>query len=951
MKKLIVLIIMMFLFYGNIKADTCFYYKRKNVGFDHDNREFIAITAADIDGDGDEDFIGVVNEYSDWEYNIFWFENDGNANFTQHYLINYYWDNEIEYAQLSVIDLDSDNDMDIILVTDIETVWFENEGGYFSENYLDIYNSDLYPIDIDGDGDVDLLNTYAWYENDGNENFTEHNTVGGTFAIDIDNDNDIDVLNASYGDDKIAWYENDGSENFTEHEISTSADGARSVYALDLDGDGDIDVLSASSNDDKIAWYENDGSENFTEHEISTDFSDARSVYAVDIDGDDDIDVLCSSWYDMAWYENDGSENFTEHMIDDYYYTYTDFSASDFNNDNYIDILICDGSAIDLFESIDHADLLSPNNRSKGLDIETTISWKPTSCIDSFLVEVSYYKDFSSTILSTNTTDTSYTLSSDLLDRSTTYYWRVLSVDYENPGLYSDTWSFTTLLFNPGKNFGSNKYEISTEADGARSVYALDLDGDGDIDVLSASSNDDKIAWYENDGSENFTEHEISTEADGARSVYALDLDGDGDIDVLSASTNDDKIAWYENDGSENFTEHEISTNANGASSVYAIDVDGDGDIDVMSASSYDDKIAWYENDGNEDFTEHEISTEADGASSIYALDLDGDGDIDVMSASSYDDKIAWYENDGSENFTEHEISTNASAAGSVYAIDVDGDEDIDVLSASSYDDKIAWYENDGNNDFIEHVISNTAGGAINVFPIDMDDDGDIDILSASAYDDKITWYENDGSEYFIQKTISTSSDYASCVYAIDLDSDSDLDVLSASAYDDKITWYENELDLISDAGKVVQVTMYMDGQWDGSSHTPIPVSGEIRLGDDLITSTLVKRVSGTIGTNGQVVFDFGNESDGDYWLVVRAGGYLPLGSTSQISLSDSVATYDFTDATSKAAGGERALKESNGIYLVRTGDLNFDRRVSAGDVLYISEPYGKNLRPYVPEP
>jgi hypothetical protein len=29
--------------------------------------------------------------------------------------------------------------------------------------------------------------------------------------------------------------------------------------------------------------------------------------------------------------------------------------------------------------------------------------------------------------------------------------------------------------------------------------------------------------------------------------VYATDLDGDGDVDVLSASVRDDKIAWYEN--------------------------------------------------------------------------------------------------------------------------------------------------------------------------------------------------------------------------------------------------------------------------------------------------------------------------------------------------------------------------------------------------------------------
>jgi hypothetical protein len=162
--------------------------------------------------------------------------------------------------------------------------------------------------------------------------------------------------------------------------------------------------------------------------------------------------------------------------------------------------------------------------------------------------------------------------------------------------------------------------------------------------VLSASSSEDKIVWYENDGNENFTPHTITTGTD-AQSVYAVDVDGDGDTDVLSASNDDDKIAWYENDGNENFTPHTITTGADGASSVYAVDVDGDGDIDVLSASWEDDKIAWYENDGNENFTPHTITTSADAAGSVYAVDVDGDGDMDVLSASRDDNKITWYEN------------------------------------------------------------------------------------------------------------------------------------------------------------------------------------------------------------------------------------------------------------------------------------------------------------------
>ena len=116
------------------------------------------------------------------------------------------------------------------------------------------------------------------------------------------------------------------------------------------------------------------------------------------------------------------------------------------------------------------------------------------------------------------------------------------------------------------------------------------------MDVLSASISDNKISWYENDGNENFTDHIISNTVNGAWSVHAADLDGNGKLDVLAASFYDNEIIWFENDGNENFTTYVISTSADGARSVFAADVDGDDDVDVLSASLSDNKIAWYEN-------------------------------------------------------------------------------------------------------------------------------------------------------------------------------------------------------------------------------------------------------------------------------------------------------------------------------------------------------------------
>ncbi|MEW8660421.1 MAG: FG-GAP-like repeat-containing protein, partial [Candidatus Thiodiazotropha endolucinida] len=335
-------------------------------------------------------------------------------------------------------------------------------------------------------------------------------------------------------------------------------------------------------------------------------------------------------------------------------------------------------------------------------------------------------------------------------------------------------------------------HTITSSADNAASVTTVDMDGDGDLDVVSASQNDNKIAWYENDGSQNFTAHTITTSAITAFSVTTADVDGDGDIDVLSASIGDDKIAWYENDGNENFTAHTITLSADIAASVAAADVDGDGDMDVLSASVGDDTVAWYENDGNENFTIRTITSSAVGASFVATVDLDEDGDLDVLSTSAYDNRVAWYENDGNENFTTRTVTTSAEEARQVKAVDVDGDGDLDLVSASLSADKLAWYENDGFENFTLHTITAAAGSVAAVAVADIDDDGDVDLISASTTDDNLVWFENDGSENFTANTIAGTTGTTFSVAVADMDGDGDVDVLATDTVADSVTWYEN---------------------------------------------------------------------------------------------------------------------------------------------------------------
>jgi hypothetical protein len=99
-----------------------------------------------------------------------------------------------------------------------------------------------------------------------------------------------------------------------------------------------------------------------------------------------------------------------------------------------------------------------------------------------------------------------------------------------------------------GKGEFGEKQVITTLDFDADFLATADVDGDGDLDVLAISEYEGKIVWYENtDGRGKFGEQQvISTVSKWARFLTTADLDGDGDLDVLSAFLFESRIAWYE---------------------------------------------------------------------------------------------------------------------------------------------------------------------------------------------------------------------------------------------------------------------------------------------------------------------------------------------------------------------------------------------------------------------
>ena len=359
------------------------------------------------------------------------------------------------------------------------------------------------------------------------------------------------------------------------------------------------------------------------------------------------------------------------------------------------------------------------------------------------------------------------------------------------------------------QNFGPQRV-IGTQPDRqeAEAVYAADLDGDGDLDVMAFFRNDDKIAWYENtDGRGIFgPPKSIATEVAGVEAAYAADLDGDGDNDVLAASIADDqhRIVWYENtDGHGAFGPPQgIATE--GALSVRAADLDGDGDNDVLGSNAWYENIdgdgdndvlasnAWYENiDGGGSFgpPQHFVGSEW-GVD--LAADLDGDGDLDVLIQGGI--QMFLHENtDGQGTFGPGQIISEQVELGhTTGAVDFDGDDDLDVFWANFH--AIIWLENmDGHGTFGAHHYVTQGESNVSVVAADLDGDDDNDLLFGYRWNNRIAWSENtDGQGAFGEwQTISDASN-PQWVVAADLDGDGDLDVLAAEVGGTVISWYEN---------------------------------------------------------------------------------------------------------------------------------------------------------------
>lgn len=684
-------------------------------------------------------------------------------------------------------DLDSDGDLDALIVSrgTRSVGWLEN---------------------LDGLGNFGPVNFLA----DGLHQAS--NSIG----VDVDGDGDNDVVCAVWGNYALFWLENlDGLGTFGERQmIDDYAEGIWRVRNADLDGDGDQDLLSAEREGGKFVWYENlDGLGNFSDKKLIKDeLSNARDVYPVDIDNDGDLDVVTCDWFTeiISWHENtDGKGNFSDNML---IYDQADdidvLFCEDFDGDGFVDILARDRTDVYWIKNLDGGENFSqPRNISNG---ETIVEYFPTDFDGDNDVDVLVVNTYSGHLgwFANNGLGIFGPLKIIPNDIGGADFIHAADLDGDNDQDYIATnWSKSWVYYHENEDGNGTtqegKYISKPDMASPVDMVLSDINGDGEEEILLASESEHKIFYYE------------KTARNGAYgsikdlwgfvlqplSLFPADMDGDGDVDVLSASYNDGGFYWSRNNQNNYFSGPAwIGEAASGATSVTGADMDGDGDVDVLGTSLYANQLILIENEGAESFAEEKIiSDQLGGAFDVITSDLDGDMDPDIVVASRYDDKISWLENTGNMTFgSENIVDNDMNGTRKVVSGDVDGDGDEDLI-ASTYR-KLVWYENiDGRNEFstgTEIINQNYSFETINDIKLnDIDNDGDLDIFVVSEDQQYVFWFANDGNASFTQQLdFGGNLNEPTSIGFEDVDEDGRTDVIIASKSDNKITWYRSEI-------------------------------------------------------------------------------------------------------------------------------------------------------------
>lgn len=220
------------------------------------------------------------------------------------------------------------------------------------------------------------------------------------------------------------------------------------------------------------------------------------------------------------------------------------------------------------------------------------------------------------------------------------------------------------------RDLSSYQWHPLSPAGWIMSLYAVDMDGDGDQDLLTTDRKGKHrgCRWLENPGSDSskgkpWQNHWVGGQDREVMFAHLADLDQDGLQDILVVSRAPDEVHWYRRlDQSGLKWDHRVipyPQNTGGGKGVAVGDLDRDGQLDLVLSCEHAapprSGMFWLRGtrDGDQfNWEPREISgPQGIKYDRIELLDLDADGDLDVLCCEERHKKrglgLFWYENPG----------------------------------------------------------------------------------------------------------------------------------------------------------------------------------------------------------------------------------------------------------------------------------------------------------------
>jgi hypothetical protein len=329
----------------------------------------------------------------------------------------------------------------------------------------------------------------------------------------------------------------------------------QTIQLADVDGDGDVDYVVAAP---RITWYENLGDGAFLTHTRNiSNPTGALNVLPVDLDGDGDVDFAVLYSNGIGWFENDGAQKFAYRAPTTTNYSCTGvFELADVDGDGDLDALAArsNGSTQGLVLLLNDG-----QQRFTAPALLTTIT-VAASAVRAADVDGDGDVDFAVTFESSSS--------------SGGVGW------YENAGGVFTFHDVTLNTPNEPRRAG-------------RDVVPIDFDFDGDVDLVASTYSGFLLGLeiFRNDGNQNFHREPLAllaSASDGFQSqsrggrLQVADLDADGDYDAVIGGNRN--VRLYQNHGAAGFTQSVLAefVSPTGAAVVVS-DLDGDRRLEILA--------------------------------------------------------------------------------------------------------------------------------------------------------------------------------------------------------------------------------------------------------------------------------------------------------------------------------------------------------------------------------